>query len=232
MDWRKLFGTMLCVALLLAGARPVQAQSGQCNSSQSAAVQCFVKNAVNTGLATLPPGMTLTQFQAYGVTVSTIVQNPTLVVFLMGMTAAAADALPPTNADATANQAAQDNAVNSIVDAGLNTGLISLPANTNASQLKLLARELTASINQNAGVVISPGALLRVLDSYLTSSTSAGTIDWAQVSTDISTLVDGLVSAGLLKLPANLSASNVKQFAYSMAVAIENYKLATGKATL
>jgi hypothetical protein len=74
--------------------------------------------------------------------------------------------------------------------------MISLPANTTANQLKLLARQVTATIDQNTGVVISPGALLRVLDSYLISAASGGTVDWAQVPTNISNLVDGLVSAG------------------------------------
>jgi hypothetical protein len=94
MDWRKSFSIMLSAVLLSAGAKSALARNGGCNSSQTTVVRCFVKNAVNAGLATLPPGMTLTQFQGYGVSVSTIVQNSTMVVFLFGVTAAAADALP------------------------------------------------------------------------------------------------------------------------------------------
>ncbi len=46
-------------------------------------------------------------------------------VFLLGAMGAAADALPPVNADGvTLNQAAQDAAVGAIVDAALRDGLI------------------------------------------------------------------------------------------------------------
>jgi len=216
---------------MLALAAQAGAQT-KCNSSQDAAVQCFVANATNTGLATLPPGQTLTQFKAYGVAVSNIIQTPKTVVFVLGIAGAAVDALPPRNADGTPNQAAQDGAVNAIVDAALTDGLVSLPASTTSDQLKQFAREITVAMDQNAGPTLAVGSVLRLVDSIINSATSGGTVDWAQVSANLSTLINGFVAAGLLKIPATASLASINQFSNSAAQAIYNYKIATGKATL
>ena len=220
-----------CCGLMLALAAQAGAQT-KCNSSQDAAVQCFVTNATNTGLATLPPGQTLTQFKAYGVAVSNIIQTPKTVVFVLGIAGAAVDALPPRNADGTPNQAAQDGAVNAIVDAALTDGLVSLPASTTSDQLKQFAREITVAMDQNAGPTLAVGSVLRLVDSIINSATSGGTVDWAQVSANLSTLINGFVAAGLLKIPATASLASINQFSNSAAQAIYNYKIATGKATL
>ncbi len=85
----------------------------------------------------------------------------------------------------------------------------------------------------NAGVTISPGALLRFLDSYIVTATAAdGTVVWPNVQASISSFVDGLVNSGLVKLPADLTPDNVKSFAYDVALAIQDYKDATGKIQL
>jgi hypothetical protein len=205
----------------------------QCTSSQDAAVTCFVKNAVSTGLATVPPGMNQTNYRAYGVAVSKFVQNPTTVAVLFGLSSATADALPPADANGTLDQAAQDNAINALVDAALKDGLITLPSGTTADQLKQMARDMTAALAQNTGVSISPGMVLRTLDSYLVSATSlTGEVDWLQVTSGVSNLVNNLLASGLMKLPTGITASNVTQFAVDAASAIQQYKKTTAKARI
>ena len=233
MYWKKQRLVWACLGLLTA-ALPLRAQTTGCTASPDAAVRCFVRNAVYTGLVSLPPGMTLTDYKTYGVAVSNIMQTPSTLVFLLGTMGAVADALPPSNADGvTPNQDAQDAAVSAIIDAALNDGLISLPPGATADQLKMFARDIGSAMAQNDGVSIAPAAFLRLLDSYLLNATQAdGTVDWGRVQSSVSGLVDGLVASGLLKLPAGASADNVKQFAYDVAVAIRDYKLATGKITL
>ena len=209
----------------------------QRTTSQDAAVQCFVKNAVSARLASLPSGTSIAQYEAYGVAVSKILQSPTVVTFLAGMTSAIADALPATHANGSPDASAQTNAINGIVAAGLKDGLFTLPAEVSITQLQQVAQNMTTLVGQNTGLLISPGALLRTLDSYLVSATSSGsgaaaTVNWLQVTNGLSTLVDNLVSTSLMKLPAGIASSDVKQFALDVCTAIEQYKLATQKAHL
>jgi hypothetical protein len=211
---------------------PGQAQR-QCSGSQDQAVDCFVNNAVSTGLLAVPSGMTLSQYKSYGVAVSKVMQAPSAAIFLLGMAGAVADAAPATNADGTANQAAQDAFVNAIIAAGLKDNIITLPAETTSTQIEMIARELTVSMAGNSGVTISPGGFLRALDGYILAATPAnGTINWLQVTTNITTLVSGLQTMGLIKLPAGITAANVEQFALDTATAIVVYKTATAKAHL
>jgi hypothetical protein len=205
----------------------------QCQQSQDAAVNCFVKNAVSTGLLVLPSGMTMSQYKSYGVAVSRVLQTPSAAIFLLGMAGATADAVPPTNADGTANQPAQDAFVNAMITAGLKNSIIALPSETSAAQLELFARELTWNMTGNAGVTISPGGFLRALDGYILAATSSsGTVDWLKVTASITSLVNALYTTGLMKLPAGVNVSNVQQFALDTANAIAVYKQATGKAHL
>ncbi len=232
MYWKKQRLVWACLGLLTA-ALPLRAQTG-CTASPDAAVRCFARNAVYTGLVNVPAGMTLTDYKNYGVAVSKIIQTPSTLVFLLGTMGAVADALPPSNADGvTPNQAAQDAAVSAIIDAALNDGLIPLPLGATADQLKMFARDISSAMAQNDGVSFAPGAFLRLLDAYLLNATQAdGNVDWSQVATNVSGLVDALVASGMLKLPAGASADNLKQFAYDVVVAIGDYKLATGKISL
>jgi hypothetical protein len=226
----------LTVGLVLVGlmmSLPGNARADQCTSSQDAAVQCFAKNALSTSLLVVPPGMSTATYRSFVVAVSHTLQDPTTTVFLLGMAGAVADALPPSNADGSANQAAQDAAMNAIVDAGLKDGMFVLPAETTSDNLKLMARYIAGAMGQNSGVTVSPGTVFRILNSYIVAATSStGTVDWLQATTNISKMVDGLISAGLLKLPAGISAGNVKQFAVDVASAIYQYTQATQKSTL
>jgi hypothetical protein len=72
-----------------------------CTASSDAAVQCFVANAVTTGLTQPRYGMTLAQFQAYGVAVTKILQTDQTYLGLVGLCSEIAAALPPTNAEGT-----------------------------------------------------------------------------------------------------------------------------------
>lgn len=69
---KSVFGGLL-IAFLVA-VLPGRAQTN-CASNQGAAVECFVGNAVKTQLATVPAGMTLAEYEAYGVAVSRILQT-------------------------------------------------------------------------------------------------------------------------------------------------------------
>ena len=90
-------------------------------------MQCFAGYALKTGLFTLHYGMTATQFDAYSVSVSNIIQAPETNLILFGMASAVADAMPPTNVNGTANQVAQTNAMNAIVVAEVTNGLVTYP---------------------------------------------------------------------------------------------------------
>jgi hypothetical protein len=232
---KPLFVLILGIASLFT-TTPASAQT-QCTTSQDAAVQCFVKNAVSARLASLPSGMSMAQYEAYGVAVSKTLQSPTVLMFLAGMTSAVSDALPSKDANGSANEAAQITAINAVVAAGLKDALFTLPAGVSLTQLQQVAQNMTAMAGENTGLLISPGALLRTLDSYLVSATSsasgaAASVNWLQVTNGLSTLVDNLVSTGLMKLPSGVASSDVKQFALDVCTAIEQYKLATQKAHL
>src|ERR1700735_5015645 len=118
----------ICLAVASSAAPAVRAQS--CTASQAAAVQCFVANAVTTKITTPRCGMTLPQFEAYGVAVSLIVQTHHTYLLLTGIASAISDAMPPTNANGSSNQAAQDLAVSQIVEAAIAGGFVSSPSGT------------------------------------------------------------------------------------------------------
>ena len=124
------------VLALSAVALPAHAQNNGnfCASSQTMAVKCYVRNALETSTVYLPSGMTMQQYQAYGVAILRILQSGHTYFMVLSASAAISDAMPATNGDGSANQAAQDAAVNSIVDAALTNGLITLPSNVTEGQ--------------------------------------------------------------------------------------------------
>jgi hypothetical protein len=226
---RILAGVYLAV-LSMALARPTHGQ--QCTSSQSAAVECFAANAVKTKLLTVHYGMTMSQYKAYTVAVSNIIQAPNTNLVVFGLSCAVADAMPPTNADGSANQTAQTNAVNSIVAAEVASGIASPPSGANQQDMQWFALDLVNSMNANNGVLLSPGTLLRLIDSYVVTSTSGGVVNWTQVNSNLSTMVSNLASSGLLKLPPAITQAEVTRFAQSLAQIIYTYKTATGRTSL
>jgi len=195
-------------------------------------VQCFVGNAVRTNLVTLQYGMSMSQFKAYGVSVSKIVQQQPTALAVVGLASAVADALPPTNGNGSANQAAQTAAINSIVDAGIANNFLTLPAETTSQDLKWFSLDLVNVMNTNNGILLSPGTMLRVIDSYVVTATTSGTVNWTLANSGITTMITNFANAGLLKLPATITTAQAIQFAQSLAQITYTYKTATGRTTL
>jgi sorbitol-specific phosphotransferase system component IIA len=217
--------------LVVSAAPPLRAQGG-CASAPDAAVQCFVGNAVRTNLVTLQYGMTMSQFKAYGVSVSKIVQEQPTALAVVGLASAVADALPPTNANGTANPAAQTTAIDAIVDAGLADNILILPAETTAQDLKWFSLDLVNVMNTNNGILLSPGTMLRVIDSYVVTANVNGQVNWTQANAGIATMITNFASAGLLKLPTTITTAQAIQFAEALAQITYSYKAATGRTTL
>lgn len=220
------------VCLLLALAAPPLRAQGSCVAGPDAAVQCFVANAVRSNLVTLQYGMNMSQFKAYGVSVSKIVQQQPTALAVVGLASAVADALPPTNADGSTNPAAQTAAVNAIVDAGIADDFITVPAETNSQDLKWFSLDLVKAMNTSNGVLLSPGTMLRVIDSYVVTATTSGTVNWTQANSGIVTMITNFASAGLLKLPATITTAQAIQFAQSLAQITYAYRTTTARTSL
>jgi hypothetical protein len=230
---RKVFITGALLGIAAAVAAPAHAQSqSQCTKSQDAAVQCFAGYALKTGLFTLHYGMTATQFNTYGISVSKIIQAPQANLILFGMASAVADAMPPTNADGTANQTAQTNAMNAIVVAEITSGLVTMPAETTQQDLQWFSLDMATALDANKGILLSPGTLLRIVDSYVVPQTVSGSVNWNAVNTNLASMVGNLSTLGLLKLPSTMTTAQVTAFAQSLAVIIYDYKVATNRAAL
>lgn len=224
-------GLMVGVCLAAATLAPI-AGAQQCASGQDAAVECFVGNAVHTNLVSLQYGMTISQFKEYGVSVFHIVQAQPTSLALVGLASAVADALPPSNADGSANATAQSTAMNSIVDYGIASNFLSLPEETNSQDLKWFSLDLVRVMNVNNGILLSPGSMLRVIDSYVVISTTGATVNWTQANSGIATMINGLATSGLLKLPAGITTARAVQFAQSLAQVTYTYGTSTGRTSL
>jgi hypothetical protein len=213
------------------GAVP-SANAQGCASGPDAAVNCFVGDAVRAKLLTPQFGMTMSQFKAYGVSVSKIVQSPQASLAAVALASAVADAMPATNAGGSANAAAQTAAVNSIVAAAIQDGFIVLPAETSQQDVAWFVEDLVNAMNSPSGVTMSPGTMLRVIDSYVVSSTTSGTVNWTEANASIASMMQNLSTSGLLKLPTTVTSANATAFAQSLAQIISTYKTATGRVSL
>ncbi|HUJ82661.1 MAG TPA: hypothetical protein VLW83_12325 [Candidatus Acidoferrales bacterium] len=233
---KRVLGQIIPVVILAfcASALPAHAQAFYyCGTSQSMAAKCYVGNAVQSGTFSIPSGMSMQQFQIYGVAVLRILQSGHTYFMVLGAGAAISDAMPATNSDGSANQAAQDAAVNAIVDAALTNGLITLPSNVSEGQVQQFARQITDKMNTNDGPSFSPGGVLRMIDSYMITYTdSSGNVNWTSVSSALNTAVTNMIGSGMIKIPSGMNAGQVSQFAVGVAQAIETYKTATNRKTL
>jgi len=176
--------------------------------------------------------MSMSQFKAYGVSVSKIVQSPQASLAAVALASAVADAMPATNASGSANTAAQTAAIDSIVVAAIKNGFIVLPAETSQQDVEWFVQDLVNAMNSPNGIVMSPGTMLRVIDSYVVSSTTSGTVNWTEANSAIASMMQNLSTSGLLKLPASVTASSATAFAQSLAQTIATYKTATGRMSL
>jgi hypothetical protein len=225
---RKLAVAGVCLGIA-AAASPSRAQ---CTRSQDAAVECFATNALKTGLLDLHHGLNTTQYETYSVSVSKILQAQETNLIVFGMSSAVADAMPATNADGSANAAAQTNAMNSIVASEISSGIATIPAETNLQDMQWLSLDLVTSLGTSKALLLSPGTLLRVIDSYVVTSTQGGNVNWNLVNSSLATMVTNLASSGLLKLPSSITTGEVTTFAQSVAQTIYSYKLATHRTSL
>jgi len=224
----------ICLSLLMAvGAQPAAAQF-QCNRSQDQAVECFVLNAVSTKLTSPRYGMSVSQFETYGVAVSKIMQSNQTYLVLFSTASAIGDALPPTNSGGAANLAAQDLAVQQIVQAAVTNGIVVAPAETTALHLQYFTLDMVNMMNSVGGMlqIMAPGTMLRVVDSYIVTGSVAGQPNWTTINASLSSAVTSLVTAGTLKLPANITFNQVSAYLQSVAQAIYSYKQSTGRLTL
>ncbi|MGH9682187.1 MAG: hypothetical protein ACRD4S_01035 [Candidatus Acidiferrales bacterium] len=233
MSFRKPMLLAVCLAFAAAGAEPALAQSN-CTASQAAAIQCFVSNAVATHMTALRYGMSLSQFQTYGVAVSLILQTQHSYVVLAGLSSAIADAMPPTNADGSANLAEQDIAVSQIISAAVADNFATPPPTTSLQDVQWFVLDLVSSMNDNGGYIslLTPGVALRLIDSYVVTATSNGSVNWTQVDSSLATTVKNLIATGLIKVPSSMTSTQITAFVESLAHTIYGYKVATGRKTL
>jgi hypothetical protein len=216
---------------------PVQT-SASCTASPDAAVSCFVANAVSTHMTSPRYGMTTAQFEAYGVAVSHILATNHTYLVLLGLASAVADALPPTNSNGSANQAAQDVAAAQIVNAAISNGLVNVGGAVTAQDMQWFVLDIVGAMNVNNGYMslLTPGISLRLIDSALqTATTGSGAtaiVNWSQADSTISSGFQGFVTSGLVKLPSGVTSSMMISFLESVAQAIVTYKTSTGRAKL
>jgi hypothetical protein len=213
---------------------PAFAQAQNCTASQQAAVQCFVANAVATDLTQPRYGMTLAQFEAYGVAVSHILQTHHTYLMLVGTSSAIADAMPPTNASGSANQGAQDLVVTQIVSAAVSNGMANITPATTLQDLQWFSLDITGAMNDNNGIMamLTPGVSLRIIDSYVVTGTANGTVNWTTVDASLSAAVDNFIASGMMKIPAPMTTAQLKAFITALAHVIYDYKVSTGRTTL
>jgi hypothetical protein len=142
--------------------------------------------------------------------------------------------MPPHNLDGSVNQSAQDLAVTQIVDAVIAGGFAPTPANVATQDLEWFTLDLVSAMNHNDGMMqmMTPGVGLRIIDSYVVTGTSNGSVNWPQVNASLTNAVQSFITAGLMKIPANQTAAQVETFVNSVAQAIYAYKVSTNRATL
>ena len=225
--------SLLFAALLASPATHAQTPSN-CVASQAAAVECFVANSVKTDLFPIRHGMTLAQYEAYGVAVSNILHTEHTYLVLVGLSSAIADAMPPTNADGSANIAAQNLAVDAISYYAAMNNLVNTASGVSTQDLQWFSMDITAMMNANNDylALLTPGVSLRMIDSYVVSSTTNGTVNWTEVNSGLSAAVQNFVNAGLIKIPSGMTQANLVAFAESTAKAIYAYKQSTNRKSL
>jgi hypothetical protein len=218
----------------LALAAPLAHSQTNCTASQQAAVKCFVANAVATNLTKPRQGMTLPQFESYGFAVTQILQTHSTYLVLVGLSSAVADAMPPLNADGSANEAAQNNAIIQAVSAANHSGLTPPPAGVTLLDLQHFSLDIAGAMNDNQGALelLTPGISLRIIDSYIVTATTNGQVSWSEVNASLSTAVANFVSSGLMKVPPGMTLAQVTSFTDSLAQIIQTYKVATNRKAL
>ncbi len=236
MNVGKLFLVVVFLTCAALAAPPAHSQTTatNCTASQQAAVRCFVANAVATDLAKPRYGMTLAQFESYGFAVSQILQSRQTYVVLVAISSAIADALPPTNADGTPNQAAQDAAIAAAVNQSTWWGFATPPQGATVTDLEHFSMDVAHAMDGANGVLelLTPGVSLRIIDSYIVTATSNGTTNLTELHGSLAAAINNFVRSGLMKVPPGMTLTQVDSFANSLAWDISTYKAATHRTTL
>jgi hypothetical protein len=233
MVFRTTLVALLC--LVAAGATAVPAHAADnCTTSQTAAIECFVANAVTTDLTKPRHGMTLPEFEAYGVAVSQILQTRHTYLVIVGISSAVSDAMPPTNQNGSSNPVAQQRAITYLVTAASEAGFLPIPAETTIQHLKYFALDSVAAMNDNNDFLqlLTPGVSFRIVDSYLVTATKNGVVNWSEVESGLSSAIKNFISSGLMKLPPGVTETQVLSFGNALSHIIYNYKVATGRTAL
>jgi hypothetical protein len=229
------FAALVLILSTMAFPSPAHAQKpSNCTASQADTIECFVFNAVATKITQPRYGMSLAQFETYGVAVNDILQTHHTYIVLVGLSSAVADALPPTNADGSANLAAQDLAVQQIVSAAVSDNLANIPSGANLQDMQWFTLDVTGAMNDNNDVLslFTPGVSLRMIDSYVVTATTNGTVNWTEVNSSLAAAVNNFVSAGLVKIPPSMTSAQVTSFVESVAQAIYSYRTSTNRKSL
>jgi len=85
----------------------------------------------------------------------------------------------------SANAAAQQAAVESIVQAEISDALVTIPAEVSEQQMEWFSLDMVTSMNETKGIMLSPGFLLRLTDSYIVTGTTNGTVNWTLVDANL-----------------------------------------------
>jgi hypothetical protein len=57
-------------------------------------------------------------------------------------------------------------------------------------------------------------------------------VNWPAVDASLSSAIDNFIASGMMKVPSDMTAPELKSFAMTLARIISGYKVATGRATL
>ena len=114
------------------------------------------------------------------------------------------------------------------------TCFTTMPSGVTSRDLQWFSLDLVSAMNDNDGMLemLTPGVGLRIVDSYIITGTSNGTVNWTQVNASLANAVDSFISSGLMKIPAGHTSGQVKTFVAAVAQAIYAYKVSTNRGTL
>jgi hypothetical protein len=89
-------------------------------------------------------------------------------------------------------------------------------------------------MNDNNGVMalLTPGVSLRIIDSYVVTGTTNGTVNWTVVHASLSQAVDNFIASGMFTVPGLTTTARLKVFINSLAHIIYDYKVSTGRKSL
>ncbi len=234
MSFRKsVFFSAIFSAAIALSASGAGAQSN-CTASQSAAIKCFVSNAVATKITATRHGMTLADYESYGVSVNAIIQSDHTYLVLVGISSAVADAMPPTNADGSANASAQNSAIGTLVSrrGGRSPRQYDFRRHHGRSSVLHHGRRQRHERQQQLPRSAHPWRLaphhrfLRRLRHHQRHRQLDRSQHWHRFRHS------NMVAAKMIHIPPGVSEADIKSFAQTLGKAIYNYKVATKRTTL